>query len=235
MDGEAPKFDPRLLQAQWVLGGIEPEELVTQAILALERGFSGSALRQIAGMASPARRDLGRLPERAFAEMGLQQVDRQQAVIYAPVEHYTATSSPVMSALVKSFPGFATRWSEHVAESGGKPVGPYTDMAEFARFVVDDLYEKGLTPELRRAFDEMETFLNQGDSETTDLISLGFFETLQCVASWRHCGNRAFEEFLGPISRHVWRELHIMWQGKSSLADVIRAERLRSEKSDSSE
>jgi hypothetical protein len=228
MADAAPKFDPKLLQAQWLLGGIEPHELVAQAILALEHGFSGSALQQIAGLSSPARRDLGRLPERAFQEMGLQPMDKSQAAMYA-VEHYTHSGSPLISDLVKLFPSFASRWEEHVAESGGGPAGPYVDMGEFVQSVVKDLYEKGALSEVRRVFEHMENFLTQNDNETKNLIALGFFETLQCIASHRPYGNRAFEPFLDPISRKFWEELRVVWHGKSSLMDVIRAERLRSE------
>jgi hypothetical protein len=38
-------------------------------------------------------------------------------------------------------------------------------------------------------------------------------------------GNKVYEQFLGSISKQIWTELQVMWQGKSSLMDVIRAER----------
>jgi hypothetical protein len=73
------KIDPELLQARWVLGGLAPDELVDQAVLALEQGFDGTALRQLAGLAKPTLRDLGMLPARAFAEMGLPECHQDQA------------------------------------------------------------------------------------------------------------------------------------------------------------
>ena len=101
-------------------------------------------------------------------------------------------------------------------------------MAEFVHFVVEDLYDKNNLDEVRRVFQLMEQLLSGGTEDTRNLIGLGFFETLQNVASWRSYGNQAFEQFLGPASQQIWKEIRRMWVGKSSLADVIRAERERS-------
>lgn len=48
--------------------------------------------------------------------------------------------------------------------------------------------------------------------------------TCAYVASHRPQGNKAYEQFFGPMSKKVWSELQKMWAGKSSLMDVIRAE-----------
>jgi len=100
-------------------------------------------------------------------------------------------------------------------------------MSAFVHFVVEDLYEKEKREEVRRAFDALESVLSKADEETRNLVGLGFFETLQNFASWRPYGNRAFEEFLGLRSMQLWREIERIWERKSSLADVIRAERKR--------
>jgi hypothetical protein len=44
MNGFGNNLDPELLQARWVLGGIEPEQFVEIAVSALEQGFDGIAL-----------------------------------------------------------------------------------------------------------------------------------------------------------------------------------------------
>jgi hypothetical protein len=75
-----PAFDPELLQVRWILGGLRPEDLVSQSFSALQVGFSGVALQQLAGLVNPTLADLGTLPARAFAEMGLKPIDRQGAV-----------------------------------------------------------------------------------------------------------------------------------------------------------
>lgn len=58
MVDSAKKFDPELLQARWLLGGIIPEELTDPAGSAFLEGFDGHALRQLAGLTQPTLRDL---------------------------------------------------------------------------------------------------------------------------------------------------------------------------------
>jgi hypothetical protein len=220
------KIDPQLLQARWVLGGLTADELVNQALLALEQGFDGTALRQLAGLMKPTIRDLGLLPERAFADMGLKPCDRDQAVDLLILRQATLTSQTICT-LVEAFPNFSERWRKHLGNWGGEPAGSYIDMAEFVHFVVEDLYEKEQFDEIRRVFELLEKLFVEGNQSARDLIGWGFFETLQCFASWRPYGNKAFEEFLGPMSKQCWREIQRLWAGKSSLMDVIRSERSR--------
>ena len=194
------------------------------AILALEHGFDGTALRQLAGLSQPTSRDLGSLPTRLFAEMGLKSIDQNEAVSIL-IGRDEPRTSRVFSNLRRAFPDFADRWKKYVAECGGNSCGSYIDMGEFVHFVVEDLYEKGYLDETRRVFRLLEHELVGADQETRNLIGLGFFETLLYLASWRPGGNRVYEQFFGPISREIWGELQRMWAGKSSLMDVISAER----------
>jgi hypothetical protein len=217
-------LDVQLLQAKWVLGGVEPEQLVQAAVLALEQGFDGTALRQLAGLSQAASRDLDTLPASAFAEMGLKPTSDDEAVSILLARDEPRTS-PVISNFRRTFPDFLQRWRKYIAVEGGNSCGSYIDMAEVVHFVVEDVYEKGDLDKTRRIFQFLEQQLLGADEETRNLIGLGFFETLQCVASWRHGGNRVYEQFLGPISKEIWIDLQGMWAGKGSLADVIRAER----------
>ena len=222
-------LDIELLQAKWVLGGIEPDQLVHIALSALAHGFDGTALRQLAGLSKPTSRDLGTLPARAFAEMGLKAVDREEAVFVL----LDRGEPQVLSNLRRAFPDFSERWKKHIAYWGANSAGSYLGMAEFVHFVVEDLYERGNLEETRRVFQVLEQQLVGADQETTDLVGLGFFESLQNFASWRHGGNKVYEQFFGPISREIWSELQKMWAGKSSLMDVIREEQ-KAKKTDKS-
>ena len=226
MSGSENKIDPVLLQARWVLGGLTAEELSVQAVSALEQGLGGTALGELAGMVRPTLRDLENLPERAFAEMGIGPIDKDQAISLLITRGEPPTSDTLF-ALLEAFPEFSERWRKHIAWWGGQAAGSYNDMAEFVLFVIEDLDEKGNIEETRRVFLVLERLFVQGDQEVRDLIALGFFETLQCVASWRPYGNKVFEQFMAPTSLQVWREIQQMWAGKNSLADVIRAERQR--------
>ena len=112
MTDSESQFDPELLQARWVLGGLNAEELSVQATVALQRGFTGNALQQLAGLCRGARRDLDDLPERAFGEMGLEPIDKQQAVdlLIARGEPSTSTTIP---SLRDAFPAFSRLFSSN--------------------------------------------------------------------------------------------------------------------------
>jgi len=220
------RFDLQLLQARWVLGGISADELAARALSVLEQGFEGMGLQQLAGLTKPTLSDLGALPERAFADMGLKPVSREQAVSFLLAHIELLTSGTILSIL-KVFPAFSDsdRWRKHIESWSGEPAGLYIDMAEFVHFVVEDLYEEERLEEVRSVFHFLEQLLKGASEETSNLIALGFFETLQNFASWRPYGYEAFKPFLGSTSKQIWTEIQMMWTGKSSLADVIRAER----------
>jgi hypothetical protein len=223
MPGFEGKLNWEVLQARWILGGIEPQEFVDVAIYALQQGFDGPALQQIAGLSNPTSRDLGNLPDRVFADMGLKQIDQDGAAGFLIGRGEPATS-PVVSTLRQAFPDFSDRWKKHIMWWGGNTAGSYNDMAEFVHFVVEDVYEQGKLDETRRVFEHLEKLLAGADEENQNLIGLGFFETLQNFASWRPGGNKVYEQFFGPVSKQIWSALQRMWAGKSSLMDVIRAE-----------
>ena len=223
MSRSESNLDLELLQAKWVLGGMEPEQLVRLAVSALQNGHDGTALQQLAGLSQPTSRDLGNLPANAFAEMGLKPIDQNRAVSIL-LDRGEPSTSPAVFALRQAFPDFSDRWKKYIVDCGGNSAGSYIDMAEFVHFVVEDVYERGYLDEARRVFRFLEELLQGADQETRNLIGLGFFETLQNFASWRPGGNKVYEQFFGPMSRQVWSELQEMWAGKSSLMDVIRAE-----------
>lgn len=217
------KFDAEVMQAKWVLGGTNPEVLAEQAIAALRSGFSGMALQQLAGLVKPRRADLEDLPRRAFADMGLQPLNKEEAVSLLMARGIPPVH-PAVAALLDAFSQFMSRWREHIAHWGGEPAGSYIDIAEFVHFVVEDLYEQGKHDEITRVFQVLESLLAGADDATTNLIALGFFETLQNFAGWRPYGNQVFEEYMGQQAKQIWQELRRIWAGKSSLAEVIRAE-----------
>lgn len=74
------KVDPELLQARWVLSGIRSDDLPDLAVAALQQGFDRTALRQLAGLVRPTLADLEDLPQRAFIDMGMMPMSKDQAV-----------------------------------------------------------------------------------------------------------------------------------------------------------
>jgi len=184
------RFDPHLLQIRWVLGGVTADEWVDQAVLALDQGFDGTALRQLAGLMNPTQRDLGNLRDRALAEMGLNPCDKDRAVSFLVSRGAMLTGETVLT-LVNRFPAFLPRWRKHLEGWAGKPAGEYNHMREFVHFVVEDLYEQGNFDDMRGVFNYLEKLFNEGNQETRDLIGYGFFRDpskLRVVASLRqHC------------------------------------------------
>lgn len=132
-------LDIELLQARWVLGNTSVDELVKASVSLLEDGFDGTALQQLAGLSQRTLRDVGDLPSRAFAEMGLKSMNPNEAVALLIARAFN--NNPVVSALYEAFPNFGNFWKSEksVVYSGG----PYSDMGEFARFVIEDAYKRG--------------------------------------------------------------------------------------------
>lgn len=135
-----------------------------------------------------------------------------------------ANDAEVMPRLVPEFPAFRPRWERHLEFWEGEPAGSYNDIAEFAHFVVEDLYPNGNTADLQRAFDLMEQWLVNGNQNLRNLIAVGFLEDVQNVASWQAFGREVFIPFLGPESRQAWYDLERIWVGKTSVMEVLRDE-----------
>ena|ERR1700731_593577 len=63
------------VNAQWSLGLYPPEKMPMLAVWALEQGFDGPALRELAGLTNPTRSCEGALIERALRELGKEPLD----------------------------------------------------------------------------------------------------------------------------------------------------------------
>jgi hypothetical protein len=87
------------------------------------------------------------------------------------------------------------------------------------------LFETGHIDEVDKAFRLADSLIESGSDEDRHAAIVGFLETVQNVASHREHGTAVFEQFLRPKSRMAWAELNQIWKGKSSLAEVVAAER----------
>jgi hypothetical protein len=132
------------------------------------------------------------------------------------------TKDQIIAFLLKKCPEFGPVWEEH-QQGITAGCGIYVDVAEFVHLLVHS-YELGKLDLMPRAFAAVEDLFLEGDSDVKQIAMLGILETLQCSASWRPFGNKVFVPWLGPNSREAWNLVAQMWRGKSSLADVIRAE-----------
>ncbi|MCG8547394.1 MAG: hypothetical protein MJE12_24620 [Alphaproteobacteria bacterium] len=130
----------------------------------------------------------------------------------------------LISRYLEVCPEFRRRWDEHLAYWKDEERGTFIDLAEVVHFIVDS-YSGGQLDIVQRALTLTESLLAEDDPETNGLVTYGLLETLQTHASHKPYGSDVFEKFLGPISMQAWREIELDWQGKRSLAEVIRAEK----------
>jgi hypothetical protein len=136
------------------------------------------------------------------------------------------TKDQIIPFLLEKCPEFGPRWQEH-QQGVTAGCGLYIDVAEFVHFLVDS-YEQGNLDLMPRAFSAVEDLFVDGDTDVKQIATIGILEDLQCSASWKPFGNKTFIPWLGPRSREAWNLVTQMWEGKNSLADVIRAENERS-------
>lgn len=131
--------------------------------------------------------------------------------------------------MLKACPGFRSIWQEHLGYGwDGKPVGEYSDAAEFARYLVENLQHESAA-EFKAAFEALERVIVEGDEDARGVAIVGIIEGIQTIGSHHPLGTKRFEPRLLPKSREAWFEIEKAWEGKGSLADVIRAEARQAE------
>ncbi len=130
-----------------------------------------------------------------------------------------------MLEICATFPGFVESWNEHLAEWGGKPAGSFNDINVFAHFIDCTLFEHGNREAARQAFLLLERLFLAGNQATRTLIGIGFIEDIANISSWRGNGHATVFPMLPPTLVKVWGEIEGMWAGKSSLMEVIDAEK----------
>jgi len=131
--------------------------------------------------------------------------------------------SDVSRELLSVCPSAEFEWQKHLKSWGTQERGAFNDVAVFARHVVNS-YAIGKTGEFPALFELLEKLVEQGDQSIVELVTIGLLEDIQTVASNRDFGYDVFEPWLGPACAREWARLEATWNGKSSLADVIRDE-----------
>lgn len=127
--------------------------------------------------------------------------------------------SRIQAEITQAYPSFPSQLSSRLNELSDSRL-----LAELASHVVD-LFEAGHAEEIRPAFELAERLIATGPEMERHAAIVGFLETIQNVASHRKCDSSAFEQFLGPMSQKAWAELIDQWKDKTSLAEVVAAER----------
>lgn len=130
----------------------------------------------------------------------------------------------VVPLLLAACPESRSAWDEHQAYWAGEEAGAFLDVAVFAHYIVERVQD-GHTECFPAFFAAIERMLTVGDEEVQALASIGLLEDLQNNASHEPFGADVFLPWLSPIVRKAWDHVAAQWEGKHSLADVIRAER----------
>ena len=123
--------------------------------------------------------------------------------------------------LLEACPNIEKDWKEHLEYWGEEKPGDYTNIAEFAHYVVDEHQNADF---LSNFFSLVEKLLVEGTDKTKELITIGLIEDIQNISS-HPLGWKVFEPYLGPESIKAWNYIISYWEGKNSLADVIRFEK----------
>ena len=129
-----------------------------------------------------------------------------------------------MPLFLVACPGFQQQWQEHKEWWADEEAGEYNDIAEFARYLVES-YEHDRTSEFPTAFAILERILEEGDEEARALAEIGLIEDMQTISSHHPWNAEVFKAWLGPQSTAAWEQIEKIWEGKTSLMDVLRAEK----------
>jgi hypothetical protein len=123
-------MDLNSVTAEWYLGLYPPEKMPMLAVWALEQGFEGPALRELAGCTTATHRDEGSLIERALRECGKEPLDLASAgrllTVLLCEQIVTGKTSPYegasriwsvydrcgMPEALIPFVGFASEWQD---------------------------------------------------------------------------------------------------------------------------
>ena len=120
-------------------------------------------------------------------------------------------------------PELRKAWEEHLEYWGDDDRGDYIDISVLAHFIVDS-YKEGHTECFDKIFVLIEEILNNGDYKDKEILTVGLIEDIQNIASHTPDGYHPFEKWLGPFSKKAWAQIEMLWEGKSSLMDVVREE-----------
>ena len=108
-------FDPQLIAARWSLNELPGEEIPPIACHALELGYDGKSLRQLAGLNSPTRRDIEEIVDGALRELGAVPIAKRDAARWMAKR----VAGEITEGLIEPYQGACRIWlsySDHEPE-----------------------------------------------------------------------------------------------------------------------
>jgi len=133
------------------------------------------------------------------------------------------SAADMVPQLLMACPTANAAWTAHLEYWGADTRGEFNDLAVFAHHVVARGAEHD-TREFAAFFGLVEVFLSSPDQQIVGLAKYGLVETIQTIASNRPIEPTFFSVWCLDKTKVAWAGVAQEWEGKSSLAEVIRAE-----------
>jgi hypothetical protein len=134
--------------------------------------------------------------------------------------------SHVIPIFLKACPEWQINLDEERADWGEESPGLYNEISVLAHFIVDS-YKNGNVKDFPKIFNTLELIIQEGNDQARDLVIVGLIEDIQNISSWEDFGYDVFIKWLGEESLKEWHHIEKIWEGKTSLSDVIREEKKR--------
>jgi hypothetical protein len=118
-------MDLNSVTAEWYLGPYPPEKMPMLAVWALEHGFDGPALRELAGCTTATYSDEVSLIERALRELGKEPLDLSNAGQLLA----TLLCQQIVSGKTSPYEGASRIWSIYNRRGSPKSLIPFVGFA----------------------------------------------------------------------------------------------------------
>ncbi len=178
-------FDPHLTAAEWYLGSLGSESLPEFARTALEQGYDGKNLAQLALLVKPTKRDVDALIAGALRELAVTfPLTKDEAALWmltsvkASASSVDITSANLVGKLLLALPEFEKQYMEELKEYYGLP-GHYWVFAVILKPALIKQIAKGETTDfVRRCSTLIEQVCSGKDREAMNVLWIEIFEWL---------------------------------------------------------
>jgi hypothetical protein len=203
--------DPNLTAAEWYLGGFEPERLREIASEAIELGFVGKNLAQLATLEKPTKRELEGLVVGALHELGAKaplSKDEAAMLVLGSVKAGAGsgkiTALNLVGRLLTAFPELERQYVEGIKSSYGLPGNYWVIHMILKPVVAEQISKKDSADFVRRVGQFFEQVCTSEDKEAVNVLWIEVFEWL--VHS--RAGELKFLwPILGPSTKAVIKEV----------------------------
>jgi hypothetical protein len=178
-------FDPHLTAAEWYLGSLSPERLTEFARTALEQGYDGKNLAQLALLVKPTKRDVDALIAGGLRELGVTfPLTKDEAALWmltsikASASSADITSVNLVGKLLSALPELEKQYAEELKEYSGLP-GNYWVFAVILKSVLIEQIAMGkITDFVCRYSAFIEQVCSGKDHEAINVLWSEIFEWL---------------------------------------------------------